>query len=362
VSGTRHHFIPQFLLRGFATTRGSDAAYAWVFPRDRKPYNTNVLNIAVEGHFYTYEGTSEVDDLITRAEGPLGEVVDLLRSTGSAESVSKEELASLFTHFEVRTKHLRQNFEALGAFLIGKTIDLVADEGRLTDFLLRRFANDPSTLLDELTRNLRARGVSDLQATQLAAAALPHVPKLLPDLLPKAAAEVAVALRTLLHNNSSALKATVRNAQLNALRAGVVPEAKVELYAGMEFTVIDVSAAGLPLGDSAVCAYVRGAREFKSFLSKDDELVAAYLPLTSSLALCAHKPLFDPRSIDLPRAIVRCSFQSFIAAEPTPRLQDLAAEIGEDAILMSEAELEAVLESAFEELPSKSANPRRDST
>jgi hypothetical protein len=353
VSGTRHHFIPQFLLRGFATRRGRDAAYAWVFPRDREPYNANVLNIAVEGHFYTYEGSSEIDDLITNAEGPLGEVVDLLRSSGTAESISKVELANLFTHFEVRTKHLRQNFEILGAFLIGKTIEFVADEQRLTHFLLRQIANDPDYLLDQLKRDLCVRGLSDFDASQLAAIGLPHLPRLLPQFLPNATAELAGALSTFLHNNSSALKTTIRNAQLRALKAGVTPETRADLYADMRFTVLTYPAGGIPLGDSAVLAHVHGARKFKSFISKDDDLVSAYLPLTSSLALCAHRSTFDPFSIDLPRAIARCSFDSFIAAEPNPQLQALKAEIGADALLMSEAELEAVFESAFEELQSE---------
>lgn len=349
MSGTRHHFIPQFLLRGFATKRGRDASYAWVFHRDREPYNTNVLNIAIEGHFYTQDGSSEIDDRITQAEGAFAAIVERLRSTESAMSISKQELANLFAHFEVRTRHLRQNFEVIGASLIERASELLGDEDRLTAFLLRRIASDSSYLHDDLVRELRARGLGENQASHLTSLALSHLPKLLPQILPGTATRLTEAFRTFLHGDSAALKTAVRNAQLRALKAGVAPEAKVNLYAGLEFTVLKYPTADLPLGDSAVLAHINGAKQFRSFVSFDDVVQAVYLPLTPRLVLCGHKPTFDPECVDLHRAIVRCSFESFFSAEPTPRLHALRSEVAADAILMSETELEAVLHSAFED-------------
>lgn len=347
MSGTRHHHIPQFLLRGFAKRRGREA-YAWVFRHGKEPYNSNVLNIAVEGHFYTHDGTSEVDDLITDAEGHFGKVVELLRSSKSAESVPTNELAALLTHLEVRTRHLRRNFEFVAEHLIHKSIDLMTDERRLTDFMLRRLAADPVYVLDDLKKELLSRGVGDPQASLAVAAIAPHLPRLLPQFIPGAAEDMARAFRTFLTNNATALKEMVRNAQLRALKAGVAPAAKADLYRDMTFRVVS-HACSLPLGDSAVVASVQNSAQFKSFLNGDDRVNAVYLPLTSSLALCAHRRDFDPYSVDLPRAVARCSFDSFIAPETTPALYALRQEIAVDAMFMSEEALQGALDDAFEE-------------
>ena len=70
MAGTRHHIVPRFLLRGFASHKVGDETYAWVYRAGREPFNTNITNIAVEGHFYTHKNRSNVDDSITDAEGP----------------------------------------------------------------------------------------------------------------------------------------------------------------------------------------------------------------------------------------------------------------------------------------------------
>jgi Protein of unknown function (DUF4238) len=64
MAGTRHHIIPRFLLKGFASKVERDQTFAWVFRKGRIPFETNINNI-VENDFYGKEGA---DEAITMAE------------------------------------------------------------------------------------------------------------------------------------------------------------------------------------------------------------------------------------------------------------------------------------------------------
>jgi hypothetical protein len=47
MAGKRQHFIPQFIQSGFASHVSGDEIYTWVYRKEAKPFNTNIIKMLV---------------------------------------------------------------------------------------------------------------------------------------------------------------------------------------------------------------------------------------------------------------------------------------------------------------------------
>jgi hypothetical protein len=122
MAGKRQHFIPQFLQRGFASHVLGDEVFTWVYRKGAKTFNPNIKNVGVEGFFYSEEDDQKLDDTITKAEGHLAHIVNILRLEGDVHHTDSEEVAQLIAHLEVRTRHLRQSFFTTGNRLLNELL------------------------------------------------------------------------------------------------------------------------------------------------------------------------------------------------------------------------------------------------
>jgi hypothetical protein len=349
MAGTRHHIIPQFLLRGFASHTIGDAIYSWVYRRTGKPFNANVINIAVEGHFYTLDGNPEVDDQITQAEGPLGHVVDHIRRTQSTHGIEREELGRLFAHLEVRTRHLRINFETLGAKVLERVSAFFADTDSLMAFYLRKHRRDPNELKNMISDELRRAGVPQLHVPSVLEIIRPQMEIALSTLLPRIAEEAGASFRRMLAERPEMLKEAAKRAQLRALREAIAPEIKELQYASLAFEVMEMPEGNILLGDSAVIAQVTGPRRYKTFVEVGDQLEALYLPLSSSLVLCAHGNDGHVDLPSLPVAVARCALEFFVVSSPSPAYENLQSEMGKLSTLVDDSVIDDALFEAFNE-------------
>lgn len=346
MAGTRHHFIPRFLLRGFASTVQGDEAFAWVFRSDRPAFNTNIKNIAVEGHFYTHDNQPHVDDAITFAEGAFSTVVAGLRASGSAVHTSAQELAALIAHLEARTRHLRSNFESIANAMLSQTVAFIEDHDAFRQFVLRRFEKDPESLIGPLRQEIRQRGFPEAPTDLLVSLLRPHLPGLVEPMLPGLAADFTRAMRSMLSERPDMLRAAARSGQLRGLEHAIAPEVKVVQYRALAYDVLP-STEPLPLGDSAVVFEVAAARRYTTFTSVDDTLLAVYLPLAPNLVLVGRSAGFQPRLDGLPSAVARCSLDYFVASENAPSFAQLQPLISQLSAVIDAASIERLLSEAF---------------
>jgi len=68
MAGKRHHILPRFLLKGFASRVQGEGVFSVVYRKDGKPFETNIEKISVEKHFYGKEGEISADEEITDLE------------------------------------------------------------------------------------------------------------------------------------------------------------------------------------------------------------------------------------------------------------------------------------------------------
>lgn len=104
-----HHFIPQFLLRAFASRRKGDQYFVQVFPKGRSPYEQNVCDVAKKRDFHD----SLLEVKMADRESVLAAIHRRLLEDG-IHGCNRIDLESLVIHLFIRTKHLRDSMTAMG--------------------------------------------------------------------------------------------------------------------------------------------------------------------------------------------------------------------------------------------------------
>lgn len=348
MSGTRHHFVPQFIQRGFASHIAGDDAFTWVYRKATKPFNTNVKNVGVEGAFYSDEAGSQVDDQITAAEGRLGSLIAEMRKPADARLPRAVEIAELVAHLEVRSRHLRQNFVQIGSVALDQMLAFIADDQRFIPWAMRSIQRDSRPLLRAIGDDLRRRGLPLSLAPKMLQLSKP----LLPRLARSAAKDFALLAENLRSQLPSMVKQAAKNGQLNGLRSNVAPPVKVSTYGKFTYRLHAAEANPLPLGDSMVLFHIAGDRGYRTFTQADEPVLAVLLPLSPRLLLVGSKGNYQPDLSNMPSAIAACSLEHFVADQSSTEFVALQARLGESAAILSRQEIERLLDEAFAELES----------
>lgn len=338
MSGKRQHFIPRFLLDGFASHRSGDEVFAWVYRKDRAPFNTNTRNIGVEGSFYNDGSDSEADDLITTGEQAFSALLARLRAT-SGPIQDSDGIANLIAHFEIRTRHVRQSYANAAGSLLER---LLCDETQplLVQQLLQSLTNDPSYIRDALREEILKRGIPEPLAEPIYELVKPILPQVLPRLL----TQLPLILSQMRLQMPGALAGGAKRGQITVLKETLAPQLRVDRYRKLAYRVVKTPSASIPLGDSVVAFQTAGERPFKPTLEANDDLRGVYLPIAADTVViggqCAHSPL-DPAN--LRDMIVRCSLEFFVAKDPPGDTGHLTKDIGTYTGLLSSADINTLL-------------------
>src|SRR5436190_1657219 len=152
MSGARHHILPQFLLRGFASRVERNEFYAWTYRKDAPPFESNISKTAVERDFYGKEGEVNADDAITRDEGKFVAELERLRALPGGLIEDCTLIADFVVHLSSRTKHLRNSLIDGTDILIEKVFEYLSDPQRLQTWLIHTFEHNPELFLAELDK------------------------------------------------------------------------------------------------------------------------------------------------------------------------------------------------------------------
>src|SRR5262249_101170 len=101
--GRKHHTVPQFLPRAFASRTSGKEPYVWTSRGRDSAIEINIKNIGAERDFYGHELDARITDLET-GFAPLAET---LRSCDGPIDI--RETAELVAHLTLRTRALRQS-------------------------------------------------------------------------------------------------------------------------------------------------------------------------------------------------------------------------------------------------------------
>lgn len=338
MSGKRQHFIPRFLQEGFASHKAEDAVFTWVYRKDRPPFNTNIINVGVEGLFYTEEEDTLADDLITKAEGPLSVLVQELRNSTPGD-ISDARVPELIAHLESRTRHVRQSVMQTGGYLISRMLDFVGDQDFFVHYLERKFHNDPSLLRESFSKELLQQGLPQSMLEPMMKIANPLIPFFMAQLKPMLPI-MAAGLRKVVIEK---VPEWVKSGHIRALKETAPPELKIQRYKELAYYILTVEDDSLILGDSAVLFKVEGPKPNKVLLEKDDTLRCIFLPLSPHTLLVGACDDTAPVVSQLRQALARCSLEYFIAHKPSDENNLLREQIAEEAYPLTKEQMEELI-------------------
>lgn len=338
MAGKRQHFIPRFLQNGFASHVTGDDFFTWVYRKGGKPFNTNTINIGVEGYFYSQDDDTQVDDEITAAESRFTTLVNNLRNEGETAKLESDEIAELMAHFEIRTRHLRQSFSNAAEYGLREILKVIEDPVIFGNYVRKR-------LKERIVKEYRKLNYPENYLQLFLISIQPQMDIALSNSLvdvPGMTKGFRIAIPNM-------LKEASKSGHIDGLRNTIAPQVKIDMYRHMKFS-IERTHSTIPLGDSIVLFQLEGDRLFKPISEKGDPLQAVYLPLSTNLVLVGQISNTTLDLSQLPKAIAQCSLEYFISSTNSNDNETLQACIGESAYLISESQMDAIVLGIVDEI------------
>lgn len=338
MAGKRQHYLPRFLQRGFVSSPQGERT--WLYRKGISIKEVGIRGIGVEDYFYSDAANSGLDDSITKAETEeFGKAVNYLRQGASAADHISH-LARLISHLEVRSKNLREGFEETASKLWNRTAETLQDPKVLRAIFESRELENPTRLVGEAEAQLRQRGlpisfapdIATLAAKQLSSAGDNYFSQLWGELLP-----------ILKLHFGPALSRAVKTAHQSALQKSIAPEVRIANYERLTFHNVEIPGGNLLLGDSAVLFELTAKKNFKPFLDKDAEFIRVFLPIASDRVIIGGILPDDVDEKLLRLGAARTALRFFIAAKNDEETVQLRAEIGADALPLSDSELNEIV-------------------
>ncbi|MDA3884242.1 MAG: DUF4238 domain-containing protein [Candidatus Delongbacteria bacterium] len=341
MAGKRHHFIPQFLQKGFISHKSGKNSFTWVYRKDRSPFNSNIINIRIEKHFYSIDKEVLLDDLITEYENDINNYVKKLQNNGILNSEETEKTAKLIAHFEVRTNHLRKSFLESNQFLMNEFTKYIDDTDFFTNFYINEIKKNPSILKEEIDKNLINLNIPSCFHSYINELFRNNYEVFAPIFLKDFIPVLAQIMKTKL---PEVLVQSVKKGHIKLLTNTLSPELKLERYKKLEFKLHYSGNVSIPLGDSIVIYHIKNPnREFKPFLESDEIIKAVLLPISSNYLLIGSIENYKPNFELIKNEIIKCSCEYFISNERYSNFNELNKFIGTNSHFITKEQAEEMM-------------------
>src|SRR3989339_11523 len=327
MAGDRHHILPRFLLKGFASRVEGEKIYTWVYPRNRTPIEANIRKVSVEKHFYGKEGELCVDDDITKFESEYAPLlVELRECTGQIE-IFDPRVPNLITHLVTRTKHFRDSYRESVGFLVEKMGEYFSDFDNLKEALLSTMLNKPEMMIDAIEEGFRDHP----ELKPFENIIRPLLPTMFLSLFDAQKTDNQLFVKYFFENINNKLPKLMKDGHIKSLLKGLTPEPRVEDYRKLKWFLSNTDGS-LILGDIACLSEVSGLTSYKSFTFIDDEIINVYLPISDRKILIGTSFDTIPQiKIDnINEAIAKCSREFFIYSKNCENKTSLIPVIGKE--------------------------------
>lgn len=326
----KHHFLPRFLLRGFASRTSGDEAWVWEFRRGRAPVERNTREVGGARYFHGDPDVSDLEYKMGDVETEYAPVIVRFR----ANEATNEDLAiapAIANHLLVRTKNIRDGFREAGEAAIA-IIGQRTREGKNAKLVRNR-------TMKELRKRLQTQYSEKFSA-------LPKFKRKL--LLSIAEKKLEEYLRTEefrrdasamidLFNENVSLKELVADAHRKALRKSAESVPQLKRFNDLRWEVRQFPDSNIILGDVVGIAQSGSDEGFRNALLIDNPRIVC-IPIGNSTILVGHRgadsPAIDVQALN--RGSVTASRDFFVASRCTDGEKQYADLIGTDSALLSE--------------------------
>ncbi len=281
MAGSRQHFIPRFLQKGFASKVQKQEYYAWVFTKDESPYEANLRNIGLENAFYGKPEESKIDDILTEREDVYSKYVNKLREYDSTRPLEGKMPSEFVTHLMVRAKHIRESFCEVGDVLIDSAKKKLDSPEKIKQMLLNLVVNHPELIEQSLREAIDKEFSQEMfpqdkrdEFVQIAMSTI------IPQMLPGLEAEGYELFSQVFAKMEDEMPAVAKEGQIKALSKSVAPEKIVEKLDGLHWSLNVIAKHTFILGDIGPIARYEPGLHFKPFFFAKGELSQIFLPIS----------------------------------------------------------------------------------
>lgn len=337
MGGDRQHFLPRFLMKGFASRIDGKKVFVWLYRKDAVAREESTRNVGLKRGFYE-TGQDTADPEITAAEGPMGDLVHHLRDLPTGSTVDGAEVSEMVAHLVARTKHIRDSVETLG------------------DLALERFDEFLSSGQDFTRMVLDSPRIKQQILAGIPAFLRPMAMQDFPSLLKMLEQACGPALQAMVLDAMSQARKGIpelaKKSHVELLRRGLAPEARVENYRELSWYVIDVPIPMI-LGDVGVLFETAGPRRFKPYDEKGDLVIGAYLPISGQRLMVGLRldrpPTPSPEEIRV--AYAGACREFFVGSVLSEELKQLQPLLGTESEMMSRDEVNKAFKEWMLEAP-----------
>ncbi len=349
MAGSRHHILPRFLLKGFASkviprAERQDDVFTWVYRKGSKPYESNTTNVSVEKHFYGKEGELNVDDEITDIETGFAIPLDKLRKQGDGYKIADEKVLEFIVHLSARTKHLRDSIIDATEFFVDNVFRYLSDYDNWRAWCISYYKRHPEVIknaLDEALQKIQASAYKKAMARQR----IKKMPvERIVEKMDDEKSDYEFLFQGLRLQLLERLPTLAREGHIKTLAKNLVPEPRLEHYRLLHW-YIHKSSEPVIIGDVGCLFELNGDKKFRSMGGTDDEIKNVFLPISSDRIIVG-TPLTTTPEIDVTsinEAMAKCSRDFFVCSESSPEMNRLAALLGEEAQMLTDEEMNQVI-------------------
>jgi hypothetical protein len=345
MAGIRHHILPRFLLKGFASKVVGQEVFTWVYRKEGKVFEANIVNVGVEKHFYGKEGELNVDDEITDVERDFAILLDGLRRKDDANEIRDSKIADFVGHLSSRTKHLRDSLIDTTGVLTTILTGYLADQNNFRSWILEYYKRHPEVMKKALDDALEKIQLTRHQRLLLKQRMLMILrPELVVAQMDKDIPQYAFMFSALGPMLLEKLPTIAKEGHIKALAKSLIPEPRVEDYRKLNWYLCK-SSEPLILGDVGCLFEVEGKKKFISLSGKEDVLKNIFLPISADTlvvgTVSAAMPRIDFKSIN--ENFAKYSRDFFVSRESSSEMLKLLAILGTEAEILSKDEIEQLV-------------------
>ncbi|MGH7788585.1 MAG: DUF4238 domain-containing protein [Candidatus Binatia bacterium] len=348
MSGKNQHYLPRFMLAGFASRRDGKQAWIYELRKGRQAVERNTRNVGAEGGFYRRGDDDRIDHELQDYEGEFGQLVNEIRSTDRIPTGSDDALAGLVTSLSVRTRAIRLAFGHAGQQIVAALGRYLNDPERVRRMMRDHLKKHPETLLEPVAREL---GVDPHDLPLVLRNRLLQQAEGLID-APATTAKIKMLAGMMLRElEGRTSKEGIKEIHLTALGKGTLPSRRMDPAQRLTWSLRTLDPSSLILGDLGPIRLNESSGRYESLAKATDDPHSIFLPISHEHLLVGvdhHLATDCPLDVEAVNiAAAELSWEFVVARQSTKREAVYAEALGRWAELLPDDELHQIEEEVF---------------
>jgi len=346
MSGTRHHYLPQFLQRGFSSKFKKNECYSWYFRKSFEPVEANIKNIGCIKHFYGETKYSSLDNRITEIENDFSKMLQRVLSLPNRSEINEALLSHLFAHMSTRTLNCRESFNDGAKDFLMRFKEKFSTVDSLIHMFHQHIKDNRIEFDKELIRSWKSQGYQgnfNLMLREF------HEKTKDDEFILNIGMQVFPQLSQNIDDFISKSSDSMNEIHNNVLSKIFIPPSRVEYFEQFIYYLLHTPSNSIVLGDAGPFSITDNEKRFCNLFDLKSPIKAILFPISHDRVILGTKTnsFYDIDIRDINYGSSSCSREFFISSQRTQSETDLTEILGANSHLLSPAEINSVVNEIF---------------